>query len=319
MSLILVEGWGGSGKSLVLSYLDSHPQIFAMPVHDKLPYDIASLDDKYLNVDKADFRKIRGILSSHGYYNIELNAFNKYIPVMLSTDKDDTVNIPFDFNFEKFESSWKSFIPFNNKISRYQLISFFYKAFISSAIFKEKKSIELVEHYATLGDARSKPPQEILDKFSDSKIIYVRRSITELIAIRSNRKTPTSLPYGMFEKDFFELIFSGEIQKIINYERQILNTKNQSNEKVLIIDFDEIFNNKSMFINRLSTFLKISDKQLSSTMLGFAIENDSNNYSAKKNDHADRLITKNQIKLIRFFETAGRNSNFINNCFYVLM
>lgn len=318
MSLILVEGWGGSGKSLVLSYLDSHSQIMAMPVHDKLPYDVLNLDKEHLSIKQNDLRPIRSVLSSHGYYNIEYNATRSVIPVILSTEKDDIINIPFNFDFQNFEKIWKSFLIDSKKFSKNQLIHFFYKAFSLSTKFKDNKNIDTLKHYATLGDARSCEPKLLLNQFYESKIIYVRRSVAEIIAIRSNRNTPNGLAKGMFEKDFYELIFSGEIQKIINYEYLINKALLENKKRILIIDFDDVLYQKETIIKNILNFLHCKSEELTPTLLGYDIGDGSENYGSKKNDVADELLSTRKLKIIRIQEKIGRSSITLNRCIFAM-
>jgi len=319
MSIVLIEGWGGSGKSLLLSYLDSHSEIIAMPVHDKIPYDVAKLDSSNFIVNDQDIRKLRSILSSHGYYNIEYNAIRKVIPVLLSTNKDDIINIPFKINFEAFESLWKSYVAKAKNMTKDELVEYFYKAFAESVEFKENKIFNNLKYYATLGDARSYLPNEILEKFNDLKIIFVKRSIPDIIAIRSNRNTPTGLTKGMFEKDFLEVIFSGEINKIINYERSIQKAIISKNDRVLNVDFDELLSNKNETLFKIISFLNCQQETLSPKLLGYDIGDGDKNYGSNKNDSAEELLSKTQLRIVIFLERAGRLSSILNKGIFALM
>lgn len=310
MPVLLVEGWGGSGKSLLLSYLDSHPEIFAIPVHDKLVYDVLGLNSQSLHTNDKDIRHIRKILSSHGYYNIEYNATREVIPVLLSTKKDDILEIPFKFSFEEFERSWKRAALETKSFTKGVLIDILYGAFYENAeTHKEKNKIKL---FATMGDAKSCSPQKFLENYPLSKLVYVKRSVEELIAIRSNRKTPTGLSKGMFEKDFLTVILSGEIQRIIDYERKVHKASRLHPKNVFICDFDSLFSDTNRMISDVQAFAGCSVSKLAPTMLGYDLGTKSMNYGTQKNDVADLLLKPHERELVILLEKIGRMSAILN-------
>ena len=310
MSVILIDGWGGSGKSLLLSYLDSHPEIFAIPVHDKLVYDILKLNSKNLNTNDNDIRQIRRSLSSHGYYNIEYNATREVMPVLLSTEKDDILEVPFKFNFEEFERSWKRALLERRSFTKEEFIDILYEAFYQNVETKNVKT-EL-RHFATMGDSKSCSPQKFLENYPSSKLIYVKRDISELIGIRSNRQTPTGLRQGMFEKDFLSVILSAEVQKIIDYEHKIKSTQTNNPDRVLIVEFEELFDNQMHTLNNVQKFLDLPSEKLFPTMMGYKLGDETQNYGSQKNDSVNNLLSPSKILYVKFFEKIGRKIKILN-------
>ena len=322
MSVVVLEGWGGSGKSLLLSYLDGHSELFAMPVHDKLIYDFMMLRANDLHCKDQDIRHLRKVLSSHGYYNIEYNASRGVIPVLLSTKKDDVIEVPFKFKFEKFEKSWKSKILDNITFSRERLIELFYTSFLESVETKDYKDISSINSFVTLGDARSCCPVRFLNTYPNSKLIYVKRSIPELIGIRSNRKTPSGLTRGMFEKDFLTVLLSGELQRIVDYEHKLNIAKNLNPTRVLTVEFDHLLLNRDKTLISIQKFLECSIEKLSPSMLCYSLGNDTQNYGTQKNDSVESLLSPGRILFIEFFAKLGSKSIFLNRvslaCFKLL-
>lgn len=312
MGLVIIEGWGGSGKSLLLSYLDSHSDLLALPVHDKLPYDLLKLRSSQLNTLNSDIRHIRNTLSSHGYYNIEYNAIREQIPVLLSTEKDDTINVPFKFPFEKFESLWKAEAVAEKYFSREKLLDIIYTKFFEVSEIEQQKTNSLSKNFVSLGDARSCAPTKFLQEYPNSKIIYVKRDISELIGIRSNRQTPTGLAKGMFEKDFLSVILSAEVQKIIDYEHKIKSAQTNNSDRVLIVEFEALFDDRMHTLNNVQKFLDLPSEKLFPTMMGYKLGDETQNYGSQKNDSVHNLLQPTKISYVKFFEKIGRKSKIFN-------
>lgn len=313
MALVIIEGWGGSGKSLLLSYLDSHSDLLALPVHDKLPYDLLKIRSSHLNTVDSDVRHIRNSLSSHGYYNIEYNAIRQQIPVLLSTKKDDTINVPFKFNFEQFEGLWKSDAITQKYFSREKLLDIIYTNFFKISEIHKQKSKTTKKMFVSLGDARSCAPSKFLIEYPNSKIIYVKRSVSELIGIRSNRQTPTGLAKGMFEKDFLSVMISAEVQKIIDYEHKITAAEIVNPNRVLILEFDTLFDDTTQTLNKVQKFLELRTEKLFPTMLGYNLGDETQNYGSQKNDSVRNLLSRTKMLNVTFFERIGRQSQVLNN------
>jgi hypothetical protein len=312
VEVVVVEGWGGSGKSLLLSYLDSHSKVLALPMHDKIVYDLLELPNDKLHAADQDIRHIRSCLSPHRYYNIEYNGTRRVIPVLLSTLKDDIINIPLDFDFRRFEETWKNKVIRLKHFSRKQLLEIFYTSFFKCVETKYLRPIESINTFVTMGDAKSCTPLQVLRGYEGVKIVYVKRSVTELIAIRSNRKTPTGLTPEMFEKEFSTVILSGEIQRIINYERLINKAKRSFPDKIYIIDFDYLLTDKENVLRELQAFLNLEAESLSPSLLGYPLGNNDDNYGTKKNDEVRTLLTRSQIALIKSLESLGNSGLYVN-------
>ena len=317
MDLIVIEGWGGSGKSLALSYLDSHPEIYAMPVHDKTHYSLLNLNPQRLKLEYHDLREIRRVLDSHGYYNIEYNSIRGVIPVLLSTKKDDILPIPFVHNFEKFEEGWKRDLLNTQSNAPSNILKAIYKSFIRQTGHKDSVNAESFTKVATLGDAKSKDPVDVLENYAFSKIIYVKRSIPDLIGIRANRVTPAGLSAGMFEKEFFDLILSGEIQKILKYEYQLEAISEDLSNRILIVEFDDLIINKKSVFHSITNFLKCRNFEMYPSMLGYEIGREDDNYGTSKTDSGIELLSSVQLRIVKVLEYIGRLSYATNVFIYM--
>lgn len=317
--LIFVEGWGGSGKSLLLFYLDTFSSVKSMPVHDKLPYSFCKMQDAEFPKLIDDCRIVRKYLEPTGYYNIEYNSHRKVIPFLASVEKNDVVEIPFELDHGDFESDWRSSMRSQPILDRLSLVNHFYNSFFNNINCMYDKVSKNARYYAVMGDARSIAPLELIQKYHDSKILFVKRPIPDLIAIRSNRKTPSSLTPGMFEKSFLTVMLSGEIQKIIRYENNIAELKHKYPDNILIIDFNDMFEAKTTLLESISQFIGDIKYNELPTVLGYELSASKNSYHEKPNDSANDIFSGKRLRLVKLFEAICRSSNTLNTITLTLL
>ena len=318
-TLIFVEGWGGSGKSLLLFYLDTFSSVKSMPVHDKIPYSFCQMTDAELVKIPDDHRIIRKFLQPLGYYNIEYNSRRKVIPFLASVEKNDVVEIPFELDHGDFENDWLNSIGLDKALDRLSLVNCIYDSFFNNINDMYDKSSKDVRYYALMGDARSISPLELMTNYRDSKILFVKRPISDLVAIRSNRKTPSSLTPGMFEKSFISVIFSGEIQKIIQYENKIEKLKEKYPKNILVVDFKDMFEGKKVLLESISDFIGDVKYDDVPTVLGYELVASKNSYHEKANDSADDILSNQQIRIVKLLEVICRSSNMVNTLVLALL
>ena len=125
--IINIVGWGGSGKSVLHSLLDGHPEILSDPIHTKIVDGFVSFNEK--NSAHKDIRTLRKHLEVRGYYNIEAIAFKKFLSIPLSSKQEDIITIPFSFDFYRFESSWVERLSRLEKWSADLIISILYEEY----------------------------------------------------------------------------------------------------------------------------------------------------------------------------------------------
>jgi hypothetical protein len=319
LNLVSVEGWGASGKSLILSYLDYHDDVFAIPVHDKTHYSFLRLDPSQLQIEHQDVRDIRKVLDSHGYYNIEYSSILGRIPVLLSSKKDDVFDVPFEHNFEAFEQDWKAELIEKEPTTIWGMLEIVYRAFIKHTKINVNVGSSTYNWLATMGDARSVDPKEFLIKYPQSRIIYVQRNMSDIIAIRSNRVTPKGLASGMFEKDFFKILLSGEVQKILNYEYRLKSVPDRLQERILWLNFDDVIYDKKSAFKEINEFLGCDNIELKPSLLGNIIEKSGVDYGASKNDTGEQILSRLELYLVRYLERLGRISKHFNSCISLIL
>lgn len=305
--LLFIEGWGGSGKSVLLSLLDSHPNLFCSPVHDKLQYQL--MQWKGNREEIFDIRDVRFLLASHGYYNIEANALRGSIPILLSSKKEDVLEVPFDLDFEKFETIWKDRVREEKKLTSSKIINAIYLSFRNSI---EVTNLENIKYNCTMGDGRFHNVKGLLNKYLDSKIIYVKRSFDQVVATRIARKSPAGFPENMFNKSFIDVIFNAEIFELAAYEKNINKMRLKYPDRIMIIDFDKLVVDTNNIMIEVSNFLGIEfgESMLTPTLLNIELKNERIGYIGEVNDKPENYLSSSQIiviKMIKFIASINAN------------
>ena len=303
-SLVFVEGWAGSGKSVLLSLFDGHPDIFTSPVHDKLPYQLISYclpaDDVF------DIRDIRRSLKSHMYYNIEFNLNRGVVPVLLSSSANDVINVPLDVDFYDLEKKWISRLyQSQTSLCPNDICIEFYSVFSE---LLEKRRPNQKKYFITMGDPRYQDKTRLLEVYPNSKLIYVRRPYIDICATRITRRSPIGLPKQMFNKNFTDLLFGGEIPAYLGFDKSLLDLTKLYPERVRIVDFNDLVLNTKECVESLSNFLELDnryiDKLNEPTLNSYLLKNESCSYIGNVNDTASTLMSSWQIKILLILQTA---------------
>jgi hypothetical protein len=297
--LLFIEGWGGSGKSVLSSLLDSHPNLFCSPVHDKLQYQLMQWNGNSEGI--FDIRDIRYFLASHGYYNIEANALRGSIPVLLSSKKEDALEVPFNFDFEKFETIWKGRVNRENKLTSNKIINAIYLSFRDSIRITH---LENIKYNCTMGDARFHNVKRLLDKYPGSKIIYVKRSFEQVVATRIARKSPVGFPVSMFNKKFIDVILNAEIFELAAYEKNFNEMQFKYPDRMMTIAFDDLVMDTNNIMIGISNFLGVDfrESMLTPTLLNVELKNERVSYIGQVNDNSEDYLSSSQIIIIKMFK-----------------
>ena len=97
--LILIDGFGGSGKTILRSLLDGHNELFVSPSQECL------ISCFYRNLDKSQFfaykdiSLLREYLADSYYYNLEKES-------LIGFTESDLKRKKIKFNFYEFENFW---------------------------------------------------------------------------------------------------------------------------------------------------------------------------------------------------------------------
>ncbi len=121
--IILIDGFWGSGKTVLRSLLDGHSEIKVSPSQESL---ISSFKRNY-NKSKLfhykDIRLIREYLIDSYYYNLEYENRNGYLDSDLQKEK-------INFNFHDFENYWSDKLQKEKNWNNEKILNIIYSSII---------------------------------------------------------------------------------------------------------------------------------------------------------------------------------------------
>jgi len=308
--IINIVGWGGSGKSVLHSLLDGHPEILSDPIHTKIVAGFESFDEN--NAAEQDIRTVRKHLDVRGYYNIEAIAFKKFLSIPLSSRPEDMITIPFPFDFYRFESSWTQRLSTHEKWSAESIVSLLYEEYGKELNLSNtfKGDFSNRRYVSTLGKVDSKNMKKISSQHPTLKTILVKRNIEDIIATRVNRPAPKGFSNAELRRNWLEVLLRGEIQKINNYYRYIENEAKKNPHSVKVIHFNDLVLDTEVVMDDVADFLNIEYKILLNRPSCFGVDVVSNgrSYVGNVNDSAKELLSRKRRLIIQIVDRMSKGS-----------
>ncbi|NJN27809.1 MAG: hypothetical protein HC819_18485 [Cyclobacteriaceae bacterium] len=144
--LVQVDGWSGSGKSVLMYLLDGHPNIYSHPFHDVIQFLFRkeNWDEEWVRV--KDIRELRTRLALFTEY-FRTESFIRQGKYILEFSKDKHLSYSLPFSFDAIDSSIIRTISKLQCWSPEQLINNFYQCFYQH-IFQTTNH---VKHIAIMG------------------------------------------------------------------------------------------------------------------------------------------------------------------------
>ena len=297
---LLIDGFWASGKSVLKSFLDGHPNLKVSPGQEAIFSSFYRNQNQFKNFSYKEISVIRKIISDSYYYDIEKYHFGNNKTV----DWSFKVNL----NFYEFEKFWTEKI---NKLHKWNknkiieiihtsLIKYYYQINYSNA----KKSIKVF-----MEDNNFESHYFYLKNFKKSKLILIQRDFGDVIASMVNRKKNKNIYHT---RDF---------DKINNFDnlikKKLLCFKNEENKKiskflklkfpnrVYICNFDNLIFNTELEMKKISLFLKINYNKvlLNNTHFGkLTKRSDNKNIKGAKIFSKEKNLTKSQINILNIIE-----------------
>jgi len=239
--LVLLDGFWGSGKSMVKMLLNGHPNLNVSPIQESIVSSFYRNRKLFKYFKYKDVRVIRNILADSYYYDLQRLKFK-------------------NFNFYAFEKD------LFNSISKLKiwkpnlLIILIYEKIVTHLFKKNKSKIVFLE------DNSPKCYEFFIKNFPNSKIIYVKRDIdgiiSSLIKRKINKKDSFTDDYKNF--NFNYLVNKLKVPTKIRINDTIVKKlKNKYSKNIYICEFDNLIFKNEKEMKKISEFLNISfNKQI---------------------------------------------------------
>lgn len=299
--LIQVDGWFGSGKSVLWMLLDGHPDVFCSPIHDFSYSAFLSQSDAHEWVTTRHTEILRKALARTQYYKFEKAYWDGFQSFEFSTT--EVLRLPYTCNYYRFDEAFFTALMKRERWTICEITDLLY-----GSVYREVHGLPqdsaLPRFFAAMSHAH------LIEEYSNfpvlfpgSKSIQVRRSVENIVATRSNRKPKPEdfKTKNFFSGDFETRIAEGEVEKILAYYDRYDALMKQYPDVFTTVEFDDLVMRTEPTMRRMAEFLDIPfhPELLRATYCGTEIEYNGKKYIGQENDHIDTLLSPDERQIIR--------------------
>lgn len=310
-NILMISGALTSGKGILASLLEGHPNVFAIPQwHDmfadtllKFSLRLKTLDPNWRGKDDR-ILYMRKFLSETDYPILEQYAIQKQIPFPVSGD--DVIQSYFDFDFYKHDRQFfHELYELEDVFNLNKIAQIFYKSFISNWNQCPIK-YENVKYFVSASEPGFNKYDDLFSKMPNAKVIYIKRDFMEWFFSNVYRWEKIYKANTFEEKIdwcFFEdprikgLIYMDKSYKLFA-EKYPINFK--------VINFNDLIENNKEVMQEVTKFLDIPMNEILiyPTFLGQKFENKNINIVGKVIDNSEKLniSKKDQRYVMKLYE-----------------
>ena len=310
---ILLDGFWGSGKTVLRSLLDGHTELKVSPSQESIVSSFKRNYKKSKFFDYRDLRLIREFLIDSYYYNLEHETKNGYPDSDLKKEK-------INFDFYDFEKYWTEKLQQEKEWDNERILNIIYSSIIK--YYYNCKDIPIKEKKVIMEDNSFYCHEFFLNTFKDSKIIIVEKSMPDIIASLVKREE-SKLDYkseGYKNFDFNFLVRKQHFPiQIKNSYIKAAKLKNNFKERVYICNFKNLILNTTEEMKVISSFIGIDYEKILSEPTHFKKKitfKDNHNVIDKEKNSAINTFSKYQISLLNQFEKNFSLYNFLSLSFF---
>jgi hypothetical protein len=255
--IILVDGEGGSGKMVLRSLLDGHPELIVSPIHDKIIDGLSDhpASDRWL--EHKDTTYLRELLARTSYYDLEKYSLAGFMEFELAAT-EGLIRIPTPLDFAECDGSWMARLNqlehWTRPIAVTEILSAVHRC------WKGSRWPDAVRGYVGVGFDNPRARGTFFEHYPDARLLYLSRPVFDIIASRLGRK-PIA---GDTRSDTL---------KTVNAETYVLNGKaarirarlgavqswaERWPEKVMIVPMEELVSEPGLVMTQVATFLGIA-------------------------------------------------------------
>lgn len=312
MNPLLIAGAKASGKSIVRGILDGHPEVFASPFHELLTLGFDLSVKNHDGLENRDIQWLReSVLTKTKYHQLERMARQGHCYLDLGNGLPERIN--FEFDFYRFDKQWVDDLFQQESWNVGMVLSALARNFRDH--FKFPRLDRDSHLFATCSDGFSSTLTSFFDAFDSGKMIFVKREIKDVIgALCCRSKVPGDFRSRHFSrrtaletyltKDFVETtaaLFATATE-----------LKKRYPDNVLLLNFDEVFDDPDRIIFQIRDFLDISNAESLSefTVLGkqIGLNNERLDPLRVHQDESYNLLSIYELEsLERILESCGQS------------
>ena len=178
--IILIDGFWGSGKTVLRSLLDGHSELKVSPSQESIVSSFHRNLKKSKYLKYKDLRVIREYLVNSHYYSLEQESYKGYVDSDITKDK-------IKFNFSEFENFWTEKLLKCDVWTNTEIINLIHNSIIK--FFYNLDNYPSDEKKVFMEDNNFNSHKFFLEEVPNSKLIVVKNSASDILASLVNRKT----------------------------------------------------------------------------------------------------------------------------------
>lgn len=306
--IVLIDGLGTSGKSVIKGLLDGHSRLFLGPNHDMVIDALCNFSDPTW-LEYRDTMFIRELLNNTYYYQLEWFAQKGCMELDMSTK--ERKYFPFHLDFYKFDKIWMVRLK-NYPTWTVQLIAEeIFRAMLDSWS-NYPYPTDTVEHFVGMGFDRPTTPEQFIKHYPDGKMIYMVREVEAIIAIRSNRQPVEDdlRSLCLLETTPRRLLETGHVQQLKRKRQNVEHFAKLYPDRIKIVHFDDLVYQTESTMRDVAAFLGIEyeESMTRCTFMGEEMLTPSGKkYVGSVLDDPKELLTPFELQVIQI-EKSWKNA-----------
>lgn len=257
-TLVLIDGWWGSGKTTLRGLLDGHPQLGVCPIQESLPGLLAHDPRKLQWMQAKEVVGLRGCLGARdGYSRIERFALSQSIA--FDAARRARVQRPFTFDYYQFDRSWVQALMKLDEWTTPQLTDCYYRHFMQC--WKQfPLDLNLIKAYVSLDSNYPRTPQFFVNNFPQGKMLYLIRDPKGILATRAGRLAVDgdSRTADWDQLTAEGLLQQGELHRILEAYDRVYSLQKQFPDRIKLVSFEALNTNTKTVMDAIADFIGVA-------------------------------------------------------------
>jgi Sulfotransferase family len=308
--IVQVDGWSGSGKTVLMYLLDGHPEVYAHPFHDLIQNLFRQENWEEDWVKHKDIWELRNRLVRNTQY-FKTESFIRQGKYVVEYKAGVQIGFPLHNDFSVLDNSIINELKGLPEWTPEQVVEVFYKYF-SAAFHPEMLSQPNI--FLTMGGWKGLDSADLYFKlYPKGKRIIVKRNVLDIVAVRTGRR-PIEIDYRSNKHNSIKLnglLNSGLLKGYNEYYKRAARMAAAFPDSVLLIDFEDLFVKRDETLSRICSFIGIADpRKWTSSFLGMPIVYEGVDYADNIFDRGEDVFSKDEQNRI-YRATNNQSSNFL--------
>jgi Sulfotransferase family len=295
--IILIDGEGASGKTVLRSLFDGHPQLSVLPTHDMIVDTLVSYPPDVRWLAYRDIPYLRRLLSMSSYYQLEQLAVTGSIEIDISVR--DRITMPFDFDFWRFEADWVGQIARKPDWTVSAIIEAIHRSYVTVTEGRKRE----IRGHVGVGFDDPATPARLFEHIPDARLLYLHRSAEGILAARARRRSSERDMFSKVNDELTveELLRRDKVRKIRNRLDAVRRLAGERPDQVRIIEFEELVLDTAGTMRQVADFLGIdfTPGLETSTLVGHLLRSQTGDtYVGRVLDRPEDLLSARERALI---------------------